>query len=285
MSPIVHNAKFKSGKLHLCSRILSVIFVSYALLGYSADTIAWGRLGHSTVGVMALSQLQPEVYVELKAVLNPLDEHSMDEACNWPDEYRETEEGAWSSPLHYINIPRGDHLYLESRDCPDQLCATEAIKHYAVELANPQASQQKRRQAFKWLCHLVGDLHQPLHAGFADDRGGNDVYVTFNDEPLNLHSFWDSRLISQYAEKWQGLVRILGPLPPVKPGMNWSEKRVNDWTNESHALAMTPGRVYPAIQNIDDVFQQQSWELIQQQLKLAATRLAFIINFEFKDRE
>ena len=257
-------------------------FASYALFGYSTETLAWSPDGHTSIGILAISQLQAETRRELESIIGPLDAQAMEKACNWPDQVRKTKEWEWSAPLHYINIPRGDFVYQQSRDCPDQQCATEAIKHYATELANRQAGKEQRWQAFAWLCHLVGDLHQPLHAGFADDRGGNNFDIIFKGEQMNLHGFWDFELIDQHAGSWQNLVSLLNTSATVQAGSNWSPEMVNDWTNESHNLAKLT--VYPARKNIDEIYLQQSWELAQKQLSSAASRLALIINSELQDR-
>ena len=45
------------------------------------------------------------------------------------------------------------------------------------------------------LFHLIGDLHQPLHVGFGEDKGGNTFEVQFNDKGSNLHKVWDSEII------------------------------------------------------------------------------------------
>ena len=193
------------------------------------------------------------------------------------------EEWEWSQPQHYINIPRGDFTYLESRDCPDQICATQAIKKYAAELANQDASKEDRQQAFAWLCHLVGDLHQPLHAGFADDRGGNDFEIIVGDEKMNLHYFWDHEVIDQHVDSWQNLVKQLQAPPATQAASNWSPELVNDWTDESHALAAE--QAYPASKKIDEAYEQQSWELAQQQVSTAASRLAQLINTVLQDQD
>jgi hypothetical protein len=266
-------------------RVMYTAFICIALLHYSPHSIAWGPDGHTAIGILAVAQVQPDALRELQDIVNPLSKQAMEAACNWPDVIRETEDGEWSSPLHYINIPRGETDYSGARDCPEkpehagrptQYCATEAIKYFADELGNQAASKEKRWQAFAWLCHLAGDLHQPLHAGFADDRGGNDVEVVFNDEQMNLHHFWDSTLIHQQAGSWQYLVGELGEFPPVKAASNWSPDRVNDWTSESHQLAKTSA--YPDNEHINACFADQTWGIIQQQIPLAASRLALIIN-------
>lgn len=274
------------------SRLFCATFACLTLGGYSADASCWGTDGHTAIGILAVNQLPPETLLALESIVNPLTKQAMEKVCNWPDDLRETEEGEWSSALHYINIPRGDEVYSESRDCPlqpdhmthterpPQHCATEAIKYFAAELTNPQASKEQRWEALAWLCHLVGDLHQPLHAGFADDRGANNIEVFFNDEQMNLHHFWDTALINQKAGSWQYLVGELSEFPPVQADSNWSPGMVNDWTNESHKLAKE--KAYPTKENIDECFVQQSWELTQQQIRKAASHLALIINSELK---
>jgi len=270
-----------------------IIFVSLACLiagGFSIDANSWGHDGHTAIGILAVNQLSPETIHELESIVSPLTKQAMAQACNWPDVIRETEEGKWSSPLHYVNIPRGEHAYSASRDCPAhtehpasadrpaQHCVTESIKHFATGLANPEASPQQRWQAFAWLCHLVGDLHQPLHTAFADDRGGNNVEVIFNGEPINLHHFWDSALIAQQAGSWQYLVGGLSEFPPVEAASDWTPALVDEWTNESHELARQ--HAYPPVKNINEAFAQQSWWLIQKQIRLASLRLAWIVNSE-----
>jgi len=266
--------------------------VCAVLTVYSTDAPCWGLDGHTAVGVIAVQQLQPQALHELENIVDPLTTQTVEMACNWPDVLRETDAGKWSSPLHYVNIPRGEASYSTARDCPlpppglasadrpGRFCATESIKFFAAELADPQLDKERRWRAFAWLCHLVGDLHQPLHAGYADDRGGNDVEVDFNDETINLHEFWDSALIDQEAGSWQYLVGELGVFPPAEAGSGWSPAMVDDWTTESHNLDRN--FVYTAPKHIDAAYAQQSWSIIQRQIRLAGSRLATIINHELQ---
>ena len=277
-----------NSRIFLSHLILTVI-VSLVFGSYATSAHCWGRDGHTAIGIMAVNQLRPQALRNLESFVNPLTQEAMAEACNWPDVIRDTEEYEWSGPLHYINIPRGDEVYTQPRDCPERSgpagqparhCATEAIKYYAAELSRPKASKVERWQSFAWLCHLVADLHQPMHAGFADDRGGNNFNIVFNDEQMNLHYFWDTAVIKQQAGNWQYLVGQLGPFPPVLAGSNWSPVEVNAWTDESHKLAKD--KAYPPLKRINEAFALQSWELIQEQLRLSASRLALILNAELQ---
>jgi len=263
--------------------LLIAIFAGLALSGYSPDSLAWGSDGHTAIAMLAIGQLQPAARRELEYIAGPLDEQTIMEACNWPDTIRETEKWVWAAPRHYINIPRGESVYVETRDCPDQVCNTEAIKIFAAGLANRQAGKEQRWQAFAWLCHLVGDLHQPLHAGFADDRGGNLFNVVFNGQDMNLHAFWDRELIHLHAGSAQDLLQLLGKSPAIQTTAGWSPELVDAWTSESHKLAEQ--RVYPPSMNIDEAYVRQSWEIAQQQLGTAAARLALIINSELQNAD
>ncbi len=259
------------------TRLLALIALFFSTLFlFNTSIHAWGSIGHTATGVLAMSRLEPETRLELAGILGATDEAMMLEACNWPDAVRESAEWEWSAPLHYINIPPGEYAYSQARDCKSQRCATEAIKRYAAELGDKNASQQQRWQAFAWLCHLTGDLHQPLHAGFAHDRGGNNFKIIYQGEDTNLHTFWDSILIERRAGDTQTLVKIIEEHPDVQVSATWSSSDVDRWTEESHALVQQV--VYPADSTINNSYENQSWELIPQRINTAASRLAVILN-------
>jgi hypothetical protein len=191
-------------------------------------------------------------------------------ACFWPDTVRDESDWSWSAPLHYVNIPRHAVAYDRQRDCPDGRCVTEGILRYAAELGRAQLNAERRWQAFAWLCHLVGDLHQPLHAGFRDDRGGNHVEVEYRGETLNLHQFWDGALARE---------RLTDPVAPLDCTAadyeTWEPVAVAAWTTESHTLAVTAA--YPPARVIDKSFADESWALMRSRWCAAAGRLAPII--------
>jgi len=80
-------------------------------------------------------------------------------------------------PLHYINFGRDANSYDQQRDCKSCNGAVEGIAWYVQVLKSPDAPRNEKRTALRFLAHLIGDIHQPLYAGFAEDRGGNSVEV------------------------------------------------------------------------------------------------------------
>jgi len=231
---------------------------------------AWGPEGHFQVGKLALQNLDPTAGAWLHNLLAKDDLAAINKACNWPDHIRDKPGWNWSEPQHYVNIPRNASRYDRQRDCPDGLCVTEAIKKYAAQLDNPWLLANKKWEAFAWLCHLVGDLHQPLHAGYQDDRGGNHVQVSFRGERIDLHEFWDGALVRQYLGpngSW--------PEPPSDgkaqaAGKGWNPAEADAWTDESHRLANEAA--YPPGEIIQADFAQNGWLLVRQQWLKAGKR-------------
>lgn len=237
---------------------------------------AWGPEGHRVIGAIALDHMNDQAFATLADILGTDDRAGMVEWCNWPDEYRSTEEGIWSYGQHFINMVPGASEYDRERDCPDGMCVTEAIGRYASELADPKLNVEQRRQAFGRVCHFIGDMHQPLHVGFGHDRGGNDFEIEFKGEPSDLHTLWDHGLIDERTENWfelYFLVRYRSATVSTKP---WTAEELVSWTNESHALAER--RAYPENPEITAVFADATWELALDQMSLGGARLARALN-------
>ncbi len=79
-----------------------------------------------------------------------------------------------------MNVPQGAAGIDLARDCPpERSCVIRAIAVHIDTLRHPTASAVDKVEALKFLGHFVGDVHQPLHAGDAEDRGGNAIRVRF----------------------------------------------------------------------------------------------------------
>jgi hypothetical protein len=259
-------------------RLFPVILIPLMLSCHPERASAWGPQGHSAIGQAAVARISPRSRARLRDILGVDSQWELDtaieEACFWPDTVREEPEWAWSPPLHYVNIPRDATRYDRERDCPDGLCVTEAIPRYAAELNYDD--RERQWQAFAWLCHLVADLHQPLHAGFADDRGANHVEVEYRGERLNLHRFWDSALAADRLAAGDPWLPAAGPEDGDRGAALWDPALVIRWTEESHALASAAA--YPPESIISDAFADRSWSVIREQWSKASDRLALILD-------
>ena len=116
------------------------------------------------------------------------------DASTWPDKAGRRRIAV--DPYHFMNFPKDANTYDQQRDCKLRNCIVEAIAWYVQVLKSPDAPRNEKRIALRFIAHLVGDIHQPLHAGFAEDRGGNSVDVRFNGRKENLHSLWTPHWLS-----------------------------------------------------------------------------------------
>lgn len=260
--------------------LLFFCIVSAPMVIFSAPRVmAWDAVGHAQVGRAALLALDSAPRARLATILQTSPGGSMDaavdEACFWPDTVRESPDWTWSAPMHYVNIPRSSHRYERQRDCPKGLCVTEGILRYAAELGRAGLDRERQWEAFAFLCHLVGDLHQPLHAGFRDDRGGNLIAIEYRGKRDNLHRFWDSMLVGDRLAGGARVAIAVGTGPDAA-SRGWNPTDIVRWTEESHSLALS--RAYPPDPVIDDAFADESWRVVQEQWRRAAARLALILN-------
>lgn len=209
------------------------LFLSAAVLSLMATSAhAWGPNGHRVTGKIAQAYLTPEAQAEITALLGV---ESLAEASTWPDFMRSNPSDFWrkgASPWHYITVPPGTS-YTEA---PPEGDAMSALAMFSEQIANDSLTITERQLALRFAIHLIGDLHQPLHVGRGDDRGGNNVDVLFKDEPTNLHALWDEDLIEDeklsYTEKARWLDRRITPDQVAI----WSDTDPNTWVSESLVL-------------------------------------------------
>src|SRR5207253_3412247 len=212
--------------------------VAAATIVIPAPALAWGKTGHRVVAAIADTQLSGLARAHIKEILGGAE--SLDEAANWPDEMRSDPAPFWqktATPWHYVTLNgiTYDHA-------PAQGDALEALAHFRSVLQDPKASLADKQLALRFIVHLVGDLHQPLHVGKCCDKGGNDVKVTFFGKPTNLHAVWDSQLVDDeqlsFTELAAKLERHISPQDVVK----WWDINPRDWISESAEIRDT---VYP----------------------------------------
>ena len=194
----------------------------------------WGRDGHAIIAEIAWRELSDETKAEIKLLLG---EASLPEIASWADVVRREAGYEWSGPLHYVNMPADAAEYDSERDLPPQGNIVSAIDRFAAEVKDRTLPAKQRGEALMFLVHFVGDLHQPLHAGRAEDRGGNSIELTFYERPMNLHAVWDYGILEGVSEEpW-----------PVRTERLYAEITGTDriaWLADTHTgdLSVTAGR-------------------------------------------
>ncbi|KAF2277002.1 uncharacterized protein EI97DRAFT_457740 [Westerdykella ornata] len=167
-----------------------------AFLSLFTKVSAWGNLGHTTVALIAQNFVSPRTTQFAQQLLNDSSSTYLGNIATWADSYRSTPEGAFSSPLHYIDAldtpPLSCNVDYE-RDCPEEGCIVSALANYTVRVTAKGIPIAEKAKALKWVVHFLGDVHQPLHVENLE-VGGNGINVTFGGAKTNLHHIWDSNI-------------------------------------------------------------------------------------------
>lgn len=181
--------------------ILLITHAFAALSGLPSQAHAWGGEGHRLIAELSERQLSESARREATRLLSLEPGATFASIATWADETRSPHTAPW----HYVNLPRDAGCrYEPDRSCVDGACVVSAIERQVALLAS-EAPDDVRLQALKFVVHFVGYIHQPLHGGYADDKGGNTYQVQVAGRGSNLHALWDSGLIQQ----WEGGVPAL----------------------------------------------------------------------------
>ena len=265
--PPAHSVQNRSA-FKACLRCAAALLWLGAALLPGGLAWAWGPVGHQTVAMAARAQLSPEALGHLQELMALEPGTTLAELATWADEHRSPETGPW----HYVNLPAGDCNYRPARDCPDGQCIV-AVLDTQLRILASRAPPPERLQALKWVVHLVADLHQPLHAGMAEDRGGNRYQLQFLLRWSNLHALWDSGLITHMGEDAPTLAaRLARQFWPSSPG----SLSVRLAAEESCRIARRPG-FYPA-GAVEQGYISAHMPIVEQRLWLASVRLAALLN-------
>ena len=241
---------------------------------------AWGPLGHRVVAALAQAQLSPAAAAQVQRLLAPEHTRQLAEVANWADDLRHdpTQQALWKATrnLHYINFRDPHCRYLAPRDCPDGQCVVGALARYVAVLGDRSAPDAARRAALKFVVHFVGDIHQPLHAGYRNDKGGNDYQVRFEGQGSNLHRVWDSGLLDTRALGWASYARALDTHGGAAPAAR-APRAYAAWAEESCRATAAPG-FYPASRVIGQGYVEAERPLAERRLREAGLRLAQLLN-------
>lgn len=231
---------------------------------------AFSDLGHKIVAAAAWEQLTPYAKQNIERILG-VGPQVFINASVWADHIKSNKKFDYLKPLHYVNLPKEAAQYKKARDCKKNKCIVEAILFFSQQAESGRA--QEKAMALKMLIHLIADIHQPLHAGLYEDRGGNWFQVKYQSKPINLHKLWDHQLVKRFA-----LSVSKGRDKVLKQKSAFTLGSPATWAQESHGLVLN--MLYPEKEHkpLTSMYLQQADEVMEKQLKKAAWRLAMWLN-------
>jgi len=217
-------------------------------LSVTCSVEGWGKWGHKMIAQIAQDMLNPTAS---NIVSQFLGTYTLADVAPIPDDYDHTPQGEWSKPCHFCNLPK-DATNFTYNMCGD-FCVVKSIFNYTGILANEQSNpfacdvviddeddDEPEPCALIFLTHFVGDVHQPLHVGFAYDEGGNLVPVCWYDcegkDNTTLHPVWDDNIIEKWNQDWTKGVTELEQIMQNEPALVKHYESITDaidWADES----------------------------------------------------
>jgi hypothetical protein len=210
------------------------------LLAWPAGALAWSDEGHQVVGEVAERRLSPAARAMVREIAGAARLSDRDVAV-WADDHRDRS----NAFFHWVDIPFGGGGYQAARDCPEGRCAVGRIE-WAAGVLTREPRRETRLEALRWLVHVVGDLHQPLHAA-EGWRGGNlggvrlPAHIGQREYVASLHVLFDAEVLGPVLAG-RPPAEVAAALDAAHAGPGAGPDRVGslapaDWATESNALA------------------------------------------------
>lgn len=257
---------------------ISITFMFFLVGTYvfAANHPDWGATGHRTVGEIAQEYLTKSAEKKINAILKG-DRLAL--VSTFGDDIKSDKRFKHLDPWHYINMPF-DVKYNDSEKNPEG-DIYKAIITCIDTLKNKNTSDDDKAFYLKMLVHLMGDLHQPMHVGRVEDKGGNTIQVQWFKKGTNLHRVWDSDMIDHFGMSYKELAENRKEISKAQLKA-WEQGTVLDWLTETHQL--TPS-VYSSVevgQNLGYEYAYEHMNLVRTQLHKAGIRLAKVLNEIYK---
>lgn len=239
---------------------------------------AWGEMGHMVVAQVAENNLSVTAKNSISMILKG---QSLAQVSNWADSIKGDPQWAHSKPWHYVDIPDGrDYSTVEHSHEGDVVSAITEM----VRILKDQGRRQLDKEiALKFIVHLFGDIHQPLHVGRPEDQGGNALPVIFEGRSTNLHALWDSGMIAklpmnhvQYAAHLES--RSFRVPPYDLREITFSQIIYECMEARKYVYAFN-SRSEPII--LDAAYSNRNLALMNAQLLMGGKRLAVLLNSLF----
>jgi len=251
------------------------IFVSLLVCLFSVSINAaedWGKIGHRVVGEIAEKYLSRKAENEIFKLLNG---HSLAFVANYGDDIKSDRQYDSYGPWHYVNFPFGEKY--ENYPHSEKGDIIQGIEKCISVLKNEKSTTEEKAFHLKMLVHFMGDLHQPLHIGLAEDKGGNDFQVRWFSDGSNLHTVWDSKMIDFYDMSYTELagntdVLSKHQVEAIKKGS------VLDWMYESRVLCENIYNNTEIGEKLGYKYMYDYMDTLRFQLQKGGIRLAKVLN-------
>lgn len=253
------------------SAYILIIFLITFLAG-NANNPDWGQTGHRTIGKIAENYLEAKTKREISKIL---DGQSLALVSTFGDDIKSDKRYKDFYSWHYVNMPFGVK-YEDSEKNPNGDLVTGIEKCKSVIL-DKNASKDDKAFYLKLLVHFIGDLHQPMHVGRAEDKGGNTIQVQWFNDGTNLHSVWDSKMIDSFQMTYTEMAANADKIS--KEQVKYLQQgTIADWANETQTFAIKAYASTEVGEKLSYNYMYENFGLVRSQLQKGGIRLAKVLN-------
>lgn len=246
------------------------ILLPVLMVFFITNVFGWGQTGHRVTGRIAERYLNKKAKKELQRILKG---QSLAMASTWMDEIRSDSTYDYTSDWHWVTILDGQTYEQSVKNPKGDVIMT--IERLIAELKTRKLSEKQEAEYIKMLIHLIGDIHQPLHVGGGNDRGGNDVKVMWFRVDSNLHRVWDSDMIDDTRLSFSELAESLDQ-PTEQQLSKWQKSSVRDWANESVEFRKQAYQYDRT--KLGYEYSYNHFHLVRERLLHAGVRIAAVLN-------
>ena len=250
----------------------TIIIVFSSLIINANNSPDWGSTGHRTIGVIAEKHLTKKTKKQIEKLLQG---ESLAFVSTFGDDIKSDSRYKKFYTWHFVNFPFNTK-YEDSDKNPNGDIVNGINKCIAI-LKDKNTSQEDQVFYLKFLVHLIGDLHQPLHVGRAEDKGGNDIQVRWHNKGTNLHRVWDSNMITSWNMSYTELANNARNLNKQQIE-NIKKGTVLDWTYESQKLAIKVYNSAKIGEKLGYRYSYDHFKTVRSQLQKSGIRLAKVLN-------
>ena len=252
------------------------VYILIAFLGVfltsSAKTPDWGQTGHRTIGKIAEQYLDKKTKKEIAKIL---DGQSLALVSTFGDDIKSDKRYKDFSPWHYVNMPFGVKYDDSEKNSEGDLVS--GIAKCKAVILDKNASKDDKAFYLKLLVHFIGDLHQPMHVGRAEDKGGNAIQVQWFNNGTNLHSLWDSKMIDSFQMTYTEMAENADKIS--KEQIKYLQQgTIADWANETQTFAIKAYASTEVGEKLSYNYMYDNFGIVRSQLQKGGIRLAKVLN-------
>ena len=249
-------------------RFLFYIFLSII------STLNWGSTAHRAMSEVASFYLTENANNKINEIL---DGETIVTVSTYADDIKSDSRYDRYYNWHFINMELDENY--EDTVPSEKGDLFIAINRCLDILESDSATDSERSFYLKLLIHFIGDLHQPMHIGRYEDRGGNRIYVKWFGRNSNLHRVWDSDMINGYNMSYSELAENLPT--PEKLEIEFERDDLIDWVNEVHSYTRKIYNDVSVNDNLGYEYQYENFQTVRDLLLIGGLRLASVLNYLF----